>query len=100
MHAKVDTPAPLDKDKGAPSQVTNVKVENLPGAAKITYRLPNDAKLLYVKAECMINGRMVEAKSSPYNNELLIEGFGNAGEAEVNLYSVSVSGNALSAVNG
>lgn len=88
---KVDVPAPLDKDKGAPALVTNVKVENLPGAAKITYRLPNDAKLLYVKAECMINGRMVEAKSSPYNNELLIEGFGTAGEAEVKLYSVSGS---------
>jgi len=88
---KVEVPGPLDPDTGAPAPVTNIQVENLPGAAKITYRLPNDQKLLYVKAECMINGKMVEAKSSPYNNELLIEGFGATGEQEVKLYSVSLS---------
>ena len=34
----------------APGQVSNVKVENLAGAARITYTLPKDQDLLYVKS--------------------------------------------------
>ena len=82
---------PLDAEVGAPLPVTNVKIENLSGAAKITYKLPDDHKLLYVKAECVINGKVTEVKSSAYTNELTIEGFGEAGEYEVKLYSVSLS---------
>lgn len=85
---------PLDQNIAAPEAVTNVKVEDLPGAVKLTYRLPDDPKLLYVKATCLINGKTVEAKASSYINELLLEGFGRAGEYEVKLYSVSKSENA------
>jgi len=82
---------PLDAEMDSPAMVSNVNVENLPGAVKISYRLPNDPKLLYVKAECLINGKITQVKASSYINELLIEGFDKVGEYEVKLYSVSKS---------
>lgn len=88
---KEEVAKPLDSGKGAPANVSGIIVENLPGAAKITYRLPVDEKLLYVKAECMINGTLTEVKASAYTNEILIEGFGKTGEQEVKLYAVSQS---------
>jgi hypothetical protein len=82
---------PLDTGGGPPEIISNVKVENLAGAAKLTYKLPDDSKLLYVKAECVINGKITEVKASSYVNELVMEGFGEAREYEVKLFSVSKS---------
>lgn len=80
---------PIDTNVGVPQVVSNVSVENMPGAVKLSYRLPNDPKLLYVKATCVINGRLTEVKASSYTNEMLLEGFDKAQEYEVKLYSVS-----------
>lgn len=74
----------------APGVVTNVKVENLAGKAKITYTLPNDKNLLYVKAEYKLaSGATAVSKSSFYKDTLLVEGFADTKEHEVILYSVS-----------
>ena len=46
-----DLKEPLFQDSDVPGPVTSPVVENLPGAAVITYGLPQDQDLLYVKAE-------------------------------------------------
>jgi hypothetical protein len=76
-------------DQTAPAPVTNAQVQNLPGAAKITYTLPSNANLLYVKAEWEVNGVVKNVKSSVYQNNVVIEGFGNTDERKIKLYAVS-----------
>ena len=77
-------------DMTKPSVVTNVNVENLDGAAKITYRLPNSENLLYVLAKYNINdNRVRETKASYYTDTITVDGFAKAKEYEVTLYAVS-----------
>lgn len=83
---------PLENNSTPPGQVKNVIVENLPGKAKITYTLPLDQDLLYIKAEyTLASGEKMEVKSSYYNNSLEVEGFANEGEYDIQLYSVNRS---------
>lgn len=95
-----DTKEPLFKDSEAPGPVTNPQVVNLPGAAVISYTLPNDEDLLYVKAEYTLsNGTKAEAKSSRFLNNLKVEGFGDTNEKTITLYAVDRSENISSPVN-
>lgn len=88
---------PVDNNPAIPAQVSNVTVVNGNGNAKLTYTLPNDSNLLYVKAVYTITtGQQFEFQASYYNNSLLVEGFADTLEHEVKLYSVSRS-NILSA---
>lgn len=80
---------PLSNDKTKPNPVTNPQVQNLHGAASITYSLPDNSNLLYVKAEYMVKGEKREAKNSLYTNTILVEGFADTTETEVTLYAVS-----------
>ena len=82
---------PVTDDPTVPGQVSNVRVESLPGAVKLTYDLPSSQNLSYVKAECLINGVVREVIASSYTNNLTIEGFADETEYTVNLYSVSRS---------
>jgi hypothetical protein len=85
---------PITKDSEPPRPVSGVQVENLPGGALITYTLPDDTDLLYVKAEYVLSdGRTVETKSSVYTNSVKAEGFGDTQEREVKLYAVDRSEN-------
>ena len=84
---------PVNTDKTAPAVVTNVQVENRPGKAKITYTVPADKKLLYVKAEfTTTTGKPSESKASYYVDSLIVDGFADTLEHEIKLYSVSRSG--------
>lgn len=77
---------------GTPGQVTQVQVENLPGAAKLTYELPSDQNLLYVLAVfTMPSGESRSVKASVYRNYLLMEGFPLAQDYHVQLYTVNKS---------
>nr|WP_068887524.1 DUF5000 domain-containing lipoprotein [Pedobacter panaciterrae] len=79
----------LVSDGVAPGPITNAVVENLSGAAKITYKLPQDEDLLYVKAlYTSKQGVVRETKVSYYNNNLTVEGFGDTSKYEVKLYAV------------
>nr|WP_294873696.1 DUF5000 domain-containing lipoprotein [uncultured Pedobacter sp.] len=79
----------LVSDGVAPGPITNAVVENLSGAAKITYKLPPDQDLLYVKAlYTSKQGAVRETKVSYYNNNLTVEGFGDTSAYEVKLYAV------------
>lgn len=83
---------PTTDGSAVPGQVTNVSVVNGNGNATITYKLPDDANLLYVKAVYTITtGVQYEALSSGYNNTVLVEGYADTLEHEVKLYSISHS---------
>lgn len=83
---------PLLDGIGSPSQLRNIQVESLPGAAKISYALPDDEGFLYVVAEYMDErGRKKTVKASNFRNFVLLEGFAQESEVEVSLYTVSRS---------
>lgn len=89
---KEDKLEPLTKGGKAPGVVTNVNVENRSGKVVLTYKIPSDPELLYVKAVYEIRpGKKMEAISSFYNDSIVLEGFSNTDEREVKIYSVSRS---------
>ncbi len=80
----------VSKDMTKPGALTGVKVENLAGAAVISYVLPNSENLLYVQAEYRINSRTVrQSKSSYYSDTIRVDGFEKSADYDVTLYAVS-----------
>ncbi|TKG88751.1 DUF4959 domain-containing protein [Puteibacter caeruleilacunae] len=75
----------------APGIVTNVKIENGPGNAKISYDLPNDKDIAYVKGVYTVNGVEKTIISSVSKNHLLVEGLPTAKEYSVSLVVYSNS---------
>lgn len=85
-----DVQKPLTPAAGAPGVITNVTVENGHGQAKLTYTLPGDKDLAYVKAVYeLASGKTREVKASAYTNSLLVDGFGDTSEHTVQLFTVS-----------
>jgi F5/8 type C domain. len=83
---------PLKANSEVPSQVSNIRVENGAGAAKIIYTLPSDDNILYVEATyTQSGGEASRTKSSVYKNYVEVEGFSRAGEYTVMLRTVSRS---------
>lgn len=83
---------PVNNDPIVPAQVSNVTVVNGNGKATLTYSVPNDPHLLYVKAVYnATSGQQFETKASYYNNSLVVEGFADTSVHQVKLYSVSRS---------
>ena len=81
-------------DNIPPGQVSGVEVENIPGGAIITYSVPNDDDLLYVKVVYkMSDGTQVEQKSSAYNPKIIVEGLGRSQKQTVQLICGDRSGN-------
>ena len=79
----------LDDNALAPTQIASVSLVAIPGGAIITYKLPKDPNLSYVKAIYEIQpGVFREAKSSIYTDTLSIVGYGDTLSHEVKLYSV------------
>jgi hypothetical protein len=82
-------------DSVAPSPLTNVVVEELPGGARITYDLPSgELDISYVKGEYLFQGVKKIVRASAYDNYLTIEGFGSVEPVEITLYLVDHSENA------
>lgn len=91
---KQEVLGPVEKDSTVPGQVTNVTVENLHGAAKISYQLPDDGDLLYVKSLYTTKqGEVRETKVSRFNSSLTVVGFGDTDTYQVSLYAVDKSEN-------
>ncbi|MGQ8338224.1 DUF5000 domain-containing lipoprotein [Sunxiuqinia sp. A32] len=81
-------------DQIPPGPVSDVKVENTPGGAILTYTLPTDEDLLYVKAVYSLrDGVESEVRSSLYKDTLKIAGFGDMQERQVKLIAVDRSRN-------
>ena len=69
-----------------PQVVTSVSVENVPGGAIISYVIPEDDDLLYVKAVYKLDdGRIMEQKASAYSTKLVIEGLGLSKEQRIKI---------------
>ena len=87
-----DVNDPLNDDLPLSGQVSDIKVENLPGKAKISYVLPKDQDLLYVKADYFLeSGKKMSVKSSYYKNSVLLEGFSGNMDVDVSITTVNRS---------
>lgn len=83
-------------NKTTPSQVRVLAdgIANFPGGATITYQLPDETDLLYVKAIYQLpNGSVQEEKSSVFSNSITLRGFGKSATAQVQLITVDRSRN-------
>ncbi len=79
----------IDENAPAPQQVSNIKSEGTPGGALLTYKVPGDENLAYVKAVYEIQpGVFKEGKASYYTDTIRLEGFGDTNEYDVKVYSV------------
>lgn len=79
----------IDDSLPAPAQVTNIELVETPGGAIITYDLPNDPNLAYVKAIYDIRpGVTREAKASLYTDTLKLVGYGDTEEHQVRIVTV------------
>lgn len=87
-----DVKGPLVTNSYIPPEVTDIKIENMPGGAKITYNIPENSNILYVLARFQSrNDTYREVKSSIYKNFIILEGFPDTREYPVYLHSVSRS---------
>lgn len=84
---------PILTDSVAPGKAILEEVENFAGGAKITYTLPNDIDLMYVKAEYEVNNKQMQVKASFYQNYLEVYGFNEEKDYKVNITCLDRSGN-------
>jgi hypothetical protein len=89
---KKEEHSPLSDDGQTPGPLSKVTVTALPGAARITYSLPDNPGILYVRADYENRpGVKREIKASYYNNSLVADGFGDTLAHTIQLYVVSRS---------
>ena len=90
-----ETHTPITPDDGrAPGVLTDVSLTPLNGGFDITYTLPNDSDLLYVKAfYTNSQGEESSVVSSVYNKSLQVLGYGNTDEKTISLQTIDRSGN-------
>ena len=75
-----------------PGKVTNIILTNLNGKATLTYTLPSNPDMSYVKAVYDIGGGATnETVVSRYTNTMTLEGFGDTLSHTVKLYAVNAS---------
>jgi hypothetical protein len=83
-----------ETDTTAPGPVSVLNIEALNGGALITYTLPKDMDLLYVKAEYTNSlGNKVFKASSRFTNSIEIDGFNDTLTHQVKLYTIDQSNN-------
>ncbi|MGF7230442.1 DUF5000 domain-containing lipoprotein [Arachidicoccus sp.] len=90
---------PVVTNNQAPDVVTNIKVSNQNGKAVLTYTLPKNQDLSYIKADYETSpGVITEATASRYTNTLTLNGFGDTLAHIVKLVSINSSGIASASV--
>jgi hypothetical protein len=83
---------PLVTNTNPPGVVTNIKVVNQNGKATISYSLPADKDMLYVRAVYETSpGVTAQVEASHYTNTMTVDGFGDTLAHTVKLYSVNSS---------
>lgn len=80
-------------DNIRPAVIQDVVIESMPGGAKISYALPKETDISYVKGEYLVNGTKYVVRSSVYKNYLMIEGLGSTEPLDISLYTVDHSEN-------
>jgi len=89
-----DFPKQFPVDSTAPKPISDPVVENMNGAVKITYKLPNETDLLYVKAVYTNTvGDILEERASVFKNFVEIRGFGKSKRQTIQLITVDRSRN-------
>ena len=78
-------------NKTPPSPLTNVQIEPTYGGAFVTYSLPDEEDISYVKCEFEYNGKKRTVRSSVYKNYLEVDGIGEEVETELKLCVVNHS---------
>ncbi|BDD07615.1 hypothetical protein FUAX_00470 [Fulvitalea axinellae] len=80
-------------DGSAPASVSELQVESLPGGAKISYKVPADKDLLFVKAKYRVNSQTErETKTSAFTNFIVVDGFGDMEEKTISITTVDRGG--------
>lgn len=94
-----DLNVPIVTNTQAPGTVSNVTVQNLNGRAKLTYTLPSNTDLSYVKAVYEISpGVFNQVVASRYTNTMTVDGFGDTSSHKIKLYAVNSSNVSSAAV--
>ena len=78
-------------NKTPPSPLSNVNITPLPGGAHVTYTLPNEEDIAYVKCEFVFNNKERTVLSSVYKNYLEVDGISEEVEIELKLSVVNNS---------
>jgi hypothetical protein len=87
-----DILGPLGNNPNPPGAVKNVQATNQSGQATLTYELPTDLDVAYVKAEyTLLSGAKREVRASFYTSQMVVDGFGDTQEHEVTLWVVNKS---------
>jgi hypothetical protein len=87
-----DVIGPLGNNMTPPGTVSNVKVLNQSGQATLTYTLPTDDDIAYVKAEyTLLSGAKREVRASFYTSQMVVDGFGDTEVHTVTLRVVNKS---------
>ena len=84
---------PFFTDSTAPGKVENVVVQNISGGAMLSYELPKDEDLLFVEARYELKGIVRNVKASCFESKLIIRGFADQEEHDVQLYCVDRNNN-------
>jgi hypothetical protein len=77
----------------APQPLKNVLATPTPGGAKITYEVPEETDISYVKGEYLFQGKKKVVRSSIYNDFLIVEGLGSIEPITIELSVVDHSQN-------
>lgn len=98
---KMETRKPIDNDSVKPGVVSNVTVTNQNGSAIITYNVPGDADLQYIKAIYITNknGTVRESRASQYDSKVIVDGFQQSADYTVKLIAVDKSENEGDAIS-
>jgi len=83
---------PLEDVDSVPPTPVVTDVKNYAGGARVTYSIPEDETVLYVKAIFESQrGQIREVKSSVYKNHIDLDGFGDTNEYTIKLVAVNRS---------
>ena len=90
---------PLVVDNTIPDPVSEATATNLPGGAKIEYKLPVTPDAAFVRATYKRNGETVSTSASIFKNYVVVEGLREESAQDVTLEVVDKSNNASSPVS-
>lgn len=92
--------SPIAADSSAPKPIENLKYEPIHGGFNISYDIPDDKDILYVKASYInTKGEVSEVRASSYNNKIQILGFGDTSDRTIDIYVVDRSENISEAIS-
>jgi len=82
-----------------PDTISNIKITNFNGGARISYMLPQNDSINYVLAKYTINdGAVRETRSGSFKNTIAVEGFSQSRDYVVTLYAINAAGSSSAPV--